>query len=196
MSRAYTCWHPFMGGTLTASFHHEPRRVPAGRWVAQRVRRLASVWLGSNIQCSLEVTRVRSELGCHSHRFSRRPRPVEQSTGALPPNALLLSAVHPVTPYTHTVRQGHAPLAAGWCARSPTIKLHWTYLSQLLQRARRETSHTRRCWCRRARARAKEALPAVVLMRGGRRCTWSVDAASGLSARVLEKTRDGMARAP
>ena len=56
VSRAYTCWHTFMGGTLTASFHHEPRRVPAGRWVAQRVRRLASVWLGSNIQRSLEVT--------------------------------------------------------------------------------------------------------------------------------------------
>jgi hypothetical protein len=36
-------------------------------------------------------------------------------------------------------------------------------------------------------------LPAAVLMRGGgRRCTWSVDAASGLSARVLEDTRDGM----
>jgi hypothetical protein len=80
VSRAYTCWHTFMGGTLTSSFHHEPRRVPGGRWVAQRVRRLASVWLGSNIQSSLEVTRVRSELGCHSHRFSRRPR---QSSRAL-----------------------------------------------------------------------------------------------------------------
>jgi hypothetical protein len=45
VSRAYTCWHTFMGGTLTASFHHEPRRVPGGRWVSQRVRRLASVWL-------------------------------------------------------------------------------------------------------------------------------------------------------
>jgi hypothetical protein len=80
VSRTYTCWHTFMGGTLTASFNHEPRRVPGGRWVAQRVRRLASVWLGSNIQSSLEVTRVRSELGCHSHRFSRRPR---QSSRAL-----------------------------------------------------------------------------------------------------------------
>jgi hypothetical protein len=36
-------------------------------------------------------------------------------------------------------------------------------------------------------------LPAVVLMRDeGRRFTWSVDAASGLSARVLEDSRDGM----
>jgi hypothetical protein len=58
VSRAYTCWHTFMGGTHTASFHHEPRRVARGRWVAQWVRRLPSVWLGSNIQSSLEVTHV------------------------------------------------------------------------------------------------------------------------------------------
>ena len=39
-------------------------------------------------------------------------------------------------------------------------------------------------------------LPVVVLMRGGgRRCVWPVDAVSGLSARVLEDTKDGMARA-
>jgi hypothetical protein len=38
---------------------------------------------------------------------------------AEPPNALLLSAVHPVAPYTHTVWQGHAPLPAGWCPLSP-----------------------------------------------------------------------------
>jgi hypothetical protein len=91
--------HPFMGGTLTASFHHEPRRVPGGRWVAQRVRRLAPVWLGSNMQSCVEAThpRVKSELGCHSHRFSRRPRQSSRAT-----NALLLSGVHAVIPYTHT----------------------------------------------------------------------------------------------
>jgi hypothetical protein len=30
---------------------------------------------------------------------------------------------------------------------------------------------------------------------GGRRCVWSMDAAGGLSARVLKDARDGMARA-
>jgi hypothetical protein len=75
---------------------------------------------GGHMQSSLEAThlRVRSELGCHSHRFLRRPRQSSRAL-ALPPNALLLSAVHPVTPYTHTGRQGHAPLPAGWCALSP-----------------------------------------------------------------------------
>jgi hypothetical protein len=35
-------------------------------------------------------------------------------------------------------------------------------------------------------------LPVVVLMRGGgRRCTWSVDAVGGLSAKVLEERWDG-----
>jgi hypothetical protein len=90
---------------------------------------------------------------------------------------------------------------------------------QQRQRVRRAATHIRRCWCIRdaetytrcARwlagtrwisrqsdraVREGKQLPAVVMMRGGgRRCTWSVDAASGLSARVLEDTRDGMARA-
>jgi hypothetical protein len=43
----------------------------------------------------------------------------------------------------------------------------------------------------------EKQLPVVVLMRGGgRRCTLSVDAAGGLSAKVLEDTGDGTARAP
>jgi hypothetical protein len=84
----------------------------------------------------------------------------------------------------------------------------------LRQRVQRAATHIRRCWCIRdaatytrcvrwlvepggSAARAivlcGKQLPAVVLMRGGgRRCVWSVDAVSGLSARVLEDKIDWM----
>jgi hypothetical protein len=83
---------------------------------------------------------------------------------------------------------------------------------QQRQRVRRAATHIRRRWCIRdaetyprcvrwlagtrwisrqsdRAVREGKQLPAMVLMRGrGRRCMWSVDTASGLSARVLAKT--------
>jgi hypothetical protein len=68
------------GPSLHASTTNRGGCPVEGGW-HKRVRRLASVWLGSNMQSSLEAhPRVKSELGCHSHRVSRRPR---QSSRAL-----------------------------------------------------------------------------------------------------------------
>jgi hypothetical protein len=88
-----------------------------------------------------------------------------------------LSCARCDTVHTHSTA-GTCATGSGWVCALPKPPSSFTgRASRLLQRVQRETSHTRRCWCRRARARAREALPVVVLMRGGgRRCTLSVDA--------------------
>ena len=92
-------------------------------------------------------THVKSELGCHSHRFLRRPR---QSSSplvyALPPHTLLLSAVHRRVPYTLT-QHGSRPCAPP--APLEAASSHQPDVHRSQQRVRRAATHIRRCWCRR-----------------------------------------------
>jgi hypothetical protein len=147
------------GPSLHASTTNRGGCPVEGGW-HKRVRRLASVWLGSNMQSSLEAhPRVKSELGCHSHRVSRRPR---QSSRALvhchqtPCCCQLCTLWH----RTHTSRTAvTCTTASGLVCALPKPPSSFTErTSQQLQRVRRETFHTRRCWCRRARACAREAV--------------------------------------
>ena len=109
--------------------------------------------------------------------------------------ALLLAAPPALSLRLHAL---HAPLSSDnvYDVRRPTYDGAGAYVTR--RHTRGAYAGTR--WISRQSDRAVregKQLPAVVMMRGGgRRCTWSVDAASGLSARVLEDTRDGMARAP
>ena len=113
-----------------------------------------------------------------------------QCVGVPAVHAALLLAAPPAL--SHLLRALHAPLCCEnvYNVRRPTYDGAGAYVTR---------RHTRRYvhwlagtrWISRQRDRAVregKQLPAVVMMRGGgrRRCTWSADAASGLSARVLE----------
>ena len=99
--------------------------------------------------------------------------------------ALLLAAPPALSLRLHAL---HAPLSSDnvYDVRRPTYDGAGAYVTQ--RHTRGTYAGTR--WISRQSDRAVregKQLPAVVMMRGGgRRCTWSVDAASGLSARVLE----------
>ena len=113
--------------------------------------------------------------------------------------------------HAHTpnkVLVGHAPLCLNHVLSNHLHALHAPLCCDNVYNVRRPTydgagafvtrRHTRGAYAARgtrwisrqsdrAAVREGKQLPAVVLMRGrGRRCMWSVDAASGLSARVLE----------
>jgi hypothetical protein len=95
------------------------------------------------------------------------------------------------TVHTHSTA-GTCTTGSGWVCALPKPPSSFTGRTSAAATCTTRDFPYTRCWCRRARARAREALPAVVLMRGGgRRCTWSVDAASGLSARCWRKQEMG-----
>jgi hypothetical protein len=151
------------------------------------------VWLGSNMQRSstIEVSlaaTLTASRGVHDSRAEHM---------CIAPNALLLSAVHAVTLYTQYGRDMNHWQRVG--VRAPQTH-HQASLDAPLSCCNvhdaRLPIHDGAGADVFVLVRGKQ-LPVVVLMRGGgRRCTWPVDAASGLSTRVLEDTGDGMARAP
>ena len=91
------------------------------------------------------------------------------------------------TALSHLLHALHAPLSDNvYDVRRPTYDGAGAYVTRRHTRG----TYTGTRWISRQSDRAVregKQLPAVVMQRGGgRRCTWSMDAASGLSARVLE----------
>ena len=117
-----------------------------------------------------------SELGCHSHRFLRRPR---QSSRAL---SVWVATTRPADvscaswgSFTHTHHSGTCTTASGLVCTVTNRSTLTEQPPQLLQRVRRATTHIRRCWCRRDAKHTRGTRLAV----GGIGCRGAIGSCGG-----------------
>ena len=125
-------------------------------------------------------------------RGGARTLPCERAVCRCPRCACPLAAPPALSHLLHAL---HAPLSSDnvYDVRRPTYDGAGAYVTRRHTRGAYACSLEPGGSAARAIVLCGKQLPAVVLMRGGgRRCVWSVDAVSGLSARVLEDKRDGM----